>query len=29
MYVDFYLPVLWDDLYSYVLAGLVFVLNVC
>ena len=29
MYVDFYLPVLWDNRYGYVLAGLVFVLNVC
>ena len=28
MYVDFYMPVLWDDIYGYVLAGLVFVVTV-
>ena len=26
--MDFYLPLLWDDLYGYVLAGLVFVVSV-
>ncbi|XP_070186772.1 polycystin-1-like protein 2 [Littorina saxatilis] len=28
VYVDFYLPVLWDDVYGYLLAGLVFVVSI-
>ena len=28
MYVDFFLPVLWDSIYGYILAGLVFVLSI-
>lgn len=28
VYVDFYMPVLWDDLYGYILAGLVFLVTV-
>ena len=28
VYVDFFLPVLWDAIYGYILAGLVFVLSI-
>ena len=28
MYVDFFLPVLWDTIYGYILAGLVFVISI-
>ena len=28
VYVDFFLPVLWDNIYGYILAGLVFVLTI-
>ena len=28
MYVDFFLPVLWDAIYGYVLAGLIFVVSI-
>ena len=28
MYVDFFLPVLWDTIYGYILACLVFVLSI-
>ena len=28
VYVDFFLPVLWDSIYGYILAGLVFVLSI-